>query len=113
MPRQLLVRSPKVRNKITTLAHDASIVEPRAALPGNGQAVAEAEAVAEGIKVKGRLAQRLQVAGAVLNEGPRVCGKTATARQAAAREVLLDVDENAGRSAFPAGLWHYGPCVRR
>ncbi len=28
-------------------------------------------------------------------EGPRACGKTATARQVAASEVLLDVDENA------------------
>ena len=53
VPRQLLVRSPKVGNKITMLAHDASIVETHAALPGNGQAVAEAEAVAEGVKVKG------------------------------------------------------------
>ena len=28
-------------------------------------------------------------------EGPRACGKTATARQIAASEVLLDVDANA------------------
>ena len=38
VPRQLLVRSPKARNRITTLAHDTSIVETRAALPGGGQA---------------------------------------------------------------------------
>ena len=38
VPRQLLVRSPKARNKITALAHDASIVETRAALPAEGQA---------------------------------------------------------------------------
>lgn len=44
------------------------------------------------------LAHRLQVAGAVLIEGPRACGKTAMARQAAASEVLLDVDENARRA---------------
>ena len=35
------------------------------------------------------------VAGAVLIEGPRACGKTETARQQAASEVQLDVDENA------------------
>ena len=34
----------------------------------------------------------LAAAGAVLIEGPRACGKTATARQMAASEVLLDVD---------------------
>ena len=45
------------------------------------------------------LAHRLQVAGAVLIEGPRACGKTATARQAAASEVLLDLDENARYTA--------------
>ena len=33
--------------------------------------------------------------GAVVIEGPRACGKTATARQVAASEVLLDVDANA------------------
>ena len=38
VPRQLLVRSPKARNKITTLGHETSIVEARAALPGDGQA---------------------------------------------------------------------------
>ena len=44
------------------------------------------------------LAQRLESAGAVLIEGPRACGKTAMARQVAASEVLLDVDENARRA---------------
>ena len=44
------------------------------------------------------LAHRLESAGAVLIEGPRACGKTETARQAAASEVLLDVDENARRA---------------
>jgi len=38
------------------------------------------------------LAQCLDAAGAVLIEGPRACGKTATARRLAASEVLLDVD---------------------
>jgi uncharacterized protein len=41
------------------------------------------------------LSDRLQAAGAVVVEGAKACGKTATARQAAASEVLLDVDENA------------------
>ena len=38
------------------------------------------------------LAARLGAAGAVLIEGPRACGKTATGRRHAASEVLLDVD---------------------
>ena len=38
------------------------------------------------------LAARLESAGAVLIEGPRACGKTATGRHHAASEVLLDVD---------------------
>ena len=38
VPRQLLLRSPKARNRVTALAHDTSIVETRAALPGDGQA---------------------------------------------------------------------------
>jgi hypothetical protein len=33
VPRQLLVRSPKARNKITTLPHDTSLFDTRAALP--------------------------------------------------------------------------------
>ncbi len=33
VPRQLLVRSPKARNKITTLPHDTSLLDTRAALP--------------------------------------------------------------------------------
>jgi hypothetical protein len=37
VPRQLLVRSPKARNKITTLPHDTSLLETRAALPEAGQ----------------------------------------------------------------------------
>ena len=38
------------------------------------------------------LKQCLAAAGAVLIEGPRACGKTATAHQMAASEVFLDVD---------------------
>lgn len=45
------------------------------------------------------LSRRLTSIGAVLIEGPRACGKTATARLAAASEVLLDVDDEARRAA--------------
>jgi hypothetical protein len=38
VPRQLLVRSPKARNKITTLPHDTSLFDTRAILPEAGQA---------------------------------------------------------------------------
>ena len=41
------------------------------------------------------LTGRLASTGAVVIEGPKACGKTMTARQAAASEVLLDVDERA------------------
>ncbi len=41
------------------------------------------------------LSNRLRSAGAVVIEGPKACGKTATARQAAASEVLLDIDAEA------------------
>jgi hypothetical protein len=37
VPRQLLVRSPKARNRITTLPHGTSLLDTRAALPGAGQ----------------------------------------------------------------------------
>jgi len=37
VPRQLLVRSPKARNKITTLPHDTSLFDTRASLPEAGQ----------------------------------------------------------------------------
>ena len=45
--------------------------------------------------VDGELSERLESAGAVLIEGPKACGKTETARQLAASEVLLDIDQNA------------------
>jgi hypothetical protein len=38
VPRQLLVRSPKARNKITTLPQDTSLFDTRAILPEAGQA---------------------------------------------------------------------------
>jgi len=45
--------------------------------------------------VDAELIARLEATGAVVIEGPKACGKTATARQVAASEVLLDVDPNA------------------
>ena len=54
--------------------------------------------------VETELDECLAAAGAVVMEGPKACGKTATARQRAASEVLLDTDRNARRlaSADPA-----------
>ena len=43
------------------------------------------------------LTERLEATGAVVIEGPKACGKTATARNIARSEVLLDVDRNARR----------------
>ena len=56
--------------------------------------------------VDAELAELLEAAGAVLMEGPRATGKTATAARAAASEVLLDVDDNARRmiGADPAAV---------
>lgn len=45
--------------------------------------------------VDAELKSALHIAGAVLIEGPRGCGKTETGRFLAASEVLLDTDENA------------------
>lgn len=47
--------------------------------------------------VDDELKQRLDATGAVVIEGPKACGKTATARNLAASEVRLDVDRNARR----------------
>ena len=47
--------------------------------------------------VDAELAELLTATGAVLVEGPKASGKTATAMQAAQSEVLLDVDDNARR----------------
>lgn len=41
------------------------------------------------------LADRLAATGAVVVEGPKACGKTATARQLSASEIRFDVDQNA------------------
>lgn len=45
------------------------------------------------------LAERLAASGVVVIEGPKACGKTETARQRAASEVLLDIDVNARQAA--------------
>ena len=59
------------------------------------------------------LAGRLGSAGAVLIEGPRACGKTATGRRHAASEVLLDVDAGLRRAAeLEPGLVLEGPAPR-
>ena len=47
--------------------------------------------------VDSELVERLAATGAVVVEGPKTCGKTATARNVAASEVLIDVDDNARR----------------
>ena len=47
--------------------------------------------------VEAELSRLLEATGAVLIEGPKACGKTATAMRAAASEVRLDRDENAKR----------------
>jgi predicted AAA+ superfamily ATPase len=49
--------------------------------------------------VDDELAARLTATGAVAIEGPKACGKTATARQVAASETLLDTDINAREAA--------------
>jgi hypothetical protein len=45
--------------------------------------------------IDSELAASLQSIGAVVIEGPKACGKTETARQAARSEVRLDVDQTA------------------
>jgi predicted AAA+ superfamily ATPase len=49
--------------------------------------------------VDDELAARLRATGAVAIEGPKACGKTATARRIAASEALLDTDTNAREAA--------------
>ena len=59
------------------------------------------------------LAERLASAGAVLLDGARACGKTETARRAAASEVLLDVDQAAQEAlAVDPGLVLQGETPR-
>lgn len=45
--------------------------------------------------IDAELRDRLKAGGAVVIEGPKACGKTASARQVAKSEVLVDVDEEA------------------
>src|SRR5436190_15294752 len=45
------------------------------------------------------LEQLLRSSPVVLLEGPKACGKTSTARRAAASEVLLDIDDSARAAA--------------
>lgn len=49
--------------------------------------------------VEAELRSRLESNGAVVIEGPKACGKTATAQTLAASEVQLDVDQQARRAA--------------
>ncbi|MGK2957674.1 MAG: ATP-binding protein [Acidimicrobiales bacterium] len=59
------------------------------------------------------LKRRLRTTGAVLIEGPRACGKTATAERAAASKVYLDVDLNAQQAmAIDPTLVLDGPTPR-
>jgi len=59
------------------------------------------------------LEERLASAGAVVIEGPKACGKTMTARQFAASEVLLDLDDAArGALAVDPSLVLEGPTPR-
>ena len=59
------------------------------------------------------LAWRLAGSGAVVIEGPRVSGKTTTARQTAASEVLMDTDPRVGETmAVDPALLLAGPTPR-
>lgn len=63
--------------------------------------------------VDAELVSRLSSIGALVIEGPKACGKTATARQVAASEVLLDVDAEARRAiAVDPSLVLVGPAPR-
>jgi hypothetical protein len=63
--------------------------------------------------VDSELQARLGAVGAVVIEGPKACGKTATARQIAVSEVLLDVDANARQAiALDPKLVLDGPVPR-
>lgn len=63
--------------------------------------------------VDAEVASRLTAVGAVVIEGPKACGKTATARRVAASEVLLDVDAEARRAiAVDPSLVLGGPVPR-
>ena len=71
IPRQLLVRSPKARNKITRLPHDTSLFDMRAAMPEVGQ-IAEKE----GLRL-------FSVPAGLVNCGPGFFSRHATEARAA------------------------------
>ena len=71
VPRQLLVRSPKARNKITSLPHDTSLFDTRAALPVVGQIVKK-----EGLRL-------FSVPAGLVNCGPGFFRQNATDARAA------------------------------
>ncbi|WP_405277217.1 ATP-binding protein [Gaopeijia maritima] len=80
----------------------------RVVVPSEGAHVDYRSRIADG-----ELVRRLDATGAVVIEGPKACGKTATARQQAASEVLLDVDETARKAVgFDPGLVLAGPTPR-
>jgi hypothetical protein len=63
--------------------------------------------------VDAELRRRLSASGGVVIEGPKACGKTVTARQVAASEVLLDVDRAARQAvAIDPTLVLDGPAPR-
>lgn len=71
VPRQLLVRSPKARNKITRLPHDTSLFDTRAALPEIGQMAEK-----EGLRL-------FSVPAGLVNCGPGFFRQNATDARAA------------------------------
>ena len=75
IPRQLLVRSPKARNKITRLPHDTSLFDMRAAMPEVGQ-IAEKQ----GLRL-------FSVPAGLVNCGPGFFSRHATEARAALNRV--------------------------
>ncbi|MDY6791933.1 MAG: Fic family protein [Thermodesulfobacteriota bacterium] len=71
VPRQLLVRSPKARNKITRLPHETSLFDTRAALPEVGQIAKK-----EGLRV-------FSLPAGLVNCGPEFFRQNATDARAA------------------------------
>jgi len=82
VPRQLLVRSPRARNKVTALAHDTSLLEVRAPLPSEGR-----EAIVDGLRLFS-LPAALVAVGAGLFTQNATEARTALAMVRDASEVL-------------------------
>ena len=80
VPRQLFVRSPKARNRITALPHNTSLFDTRAALPGAGQTAEHS-----GLRL-------FSVPAGLVNCGPMFFQQNATD----ARTVLAMVDDVSG-----------------